>query len=201
MEKKQIVMYGGCFNPPLNSHFTLAEQLINEYDQIDKVVFVPVNSKYQKAGLISNIHRYKMLQLVCSENEKMEVSKIELESKRPMYTIETLKELKKIYPNNEIALAIGSDNLKELDLWHKAEELIKNFKIYVISRDKDNIEDIIENHKLLKENKSSFIKAKNNIISNLSSTYVREKLKNNKSIRYLTADKVIKYIKENNIYI
>ncbi len=201
MEKKQIVMYGGCFNPPLNSHFTLAEQLINEYDQIDKVVFVPVNSKYQKAGLISNIHRYKMLQLVCSENEKMEVSKIELESKRPMYTIETLKELKKIYPNNEIALAIGSDNLKELDLWHKAEELIKNFKIYVISRDKDNIEDIIENHKLLKENKSSFIKAKNNIISNLSSTYVREKLKNNKSIRYLTADKVIKYIKENNLYI
>lgn len=201
MEKKQIVMYGGCFNPPLNSHFTLAELLINEYDQIDKVVFVPVNSKYQKAGLISNIHRYKMLQLVCSENEKMEVSKIELESKRPMYTIETLKELKKIYPNNEIALAIGSDNLKELDLWHKAEELIKNFKIYVISRDKDNIEDIIENHKLLKENKSSFIKAKNNIISNLSSTYVREKLKNNKSIRYLTADKVIKYIKENNLYI
>ena len=201
MEKKQIVMYGGCFNPPLNSHFTLAEQLINEYDQIDKVVFVPVNSKYQKAGLISNIHRYKMLQLVCSENEKMEVSKIELESKRPMYTIETLKELKKIYPNNEIALAIGSDNLKELDLWHKAEELIKNFKIYVISRDKDNIEDIIENHKLLKENKSSFIKAINNIISNLSSTYVREKLKNNKSIRYLTADKVIKYIKENNLYI
>lgn len=201
MEKKQIVMYGGCFNPPLNSHFTLAEQLINEYDQIDKVVFVPVNSKYQKAGLISNIHRYKMLQLVCSENEKMEVSKIELESKRPMYTIETLKELKKIYPNNEIALAIGSDNLKELDLWHKAEELIKNFKIYVISRDKDNIEDIIESHKLLKENKSSFIKAKNNIISNLSSTYVREKLKNNKSIRYLTTDKVIKYIKENNLYI
>lgn len=200
MGKKQIVMYGGCFNPPLNSHFSLAEQLINEYEKIDKVVFVPVNSKYQKAGLVSNTHRYKMLQLVCSENEKMEVSKIEIESTRPMHTIETLKKFQKVYLNNEVTLAIGSDNLKELELWHKAEEIIKNFRIYVMSRDKDNIEDIIESHKLLKENKSSFIKVQNNIISNLSSTYVREKLKNKESIRYLTPDKVIKYIKENNLY-
>ena len=44
--KKKIVIFGGSFNPPLNSHFSLAEQIINEYKDIEKVVFVPVNSKY-----------------------------------------------------------------------------------------------------------------------------------------------------------
>ena len=62
--KKQIVIFGGCFNPPTNSHFLLAQQLINEYNQIEKIVFVPVNSKYQKAELIGNEDRYNMLKLV-----------------------------------------------------------------------------------------------------------------------------------------
>ena len=53
MNKKQILMYGGSFNPPLNSHFSLAQQLINEYTQIQKIIFVPVNSKYQKRDLIA----------------------------------------------------------------------------------------------------------------------------------------------------
>ena len=70
MEKKQIVMFGGCFNPPLNSHFSLAEQLVNQYQEIEKIVFVPVNEKYQKISLISNEHRYNMLKLVCDENER-----------------------------------------------------------------------------------------------------------------------------------
>ena len=50
--KKQIVIFGGCFNPPLNSHFSLAQQIVNEYSQIEKIIFVPVNSKYQKIDLI-----------------------------------------------------------------------------------------------------------------------------------------------------
>ena len=79
MERKQIVIFGGCFNPPLNSHFSLAQQIINEYENIEQIIFVPVNSKYQKADLISNEHRYKMLKLACDKNEKFDVSRIELD--------------------------------------------------------------------------------------------------------------------------
>lgn len=193
MKKKQIAMYGGCFNPPLNSHFSMAQQLINEYENIEKIVFVPVNSKYQKADLISNEHRYQMLKLICDKNEKMDVSRIEIDSDRPLYTIETLRKFQNIYPDYEIAFIIGSDNLKELYNWKKADELIKDFKIYVLERDKDNVTEIIKN-------KQNFIKAKNNIISNLSSSFVREKLKNEKSIRYLTPDEVVDYILANNLY-
>lgn len=200
MKKKQIVIFGGCFNPPLNSHFSLAEQLINEYNIIEKIVFVPVNSKYRKADLISNQHRYKMLKNVCDKNEKFEVSRIEIDSNRPLYTIETLIEFKKEYPEYEIAFILGSDNLKELNIWVKADELVKDFKIYVLERDKDSVEQILESNEFLKENKKSFIKAKNTITSNLSSTFVREKLKEGKSVRYLIPDEVISYVLENKLY-
>lgn len=200
MKKKQIAVFGGCFNPPLNSHFSLAEQLINEYNDIEKIVFVPVNSKYRKADLISNEHRYKMLKNVCDKNEKFEVSRIEIDSNRPLYTIETLIEFKKEYPEYEIAFILGSDNLKELNIWVKADELVKDFKIYVLERDKDSVEQILESNKFLKENKQAFIKAKNTITSNLSSTFVREKLKEGKSVRYLIPDEVISYVLENKLY-
>lgn len=200
MKKKQIAVFGGCFNPPLNSHFSLSEQLINEYDNIEKIVFVPVNSKYRKADLISNEHRYKMLKNICDKNEKFEVSRIEIDSNRPLYTIETLREFQKEYPEYEIAFILGSDNLKELNIWVKADEIVKDFKIYVLERDKDSVEKILESNEFLKENKQAFIKAKNTITSNLSSTFVREKLKEGKSVRYLIPDEVISYVLENKLY-
>ena len=200
MERKQIVIFGGCFNPPLNSHFSLAQQIINEYENIEKIVFVPVNSKYQKADLIDNEHRYKMLELVCKKNDKLDVSKIEIDSDRPLYTIETLRIFQAKYSEYEIAFIIGSDNLKELNTWQKADELTKDFKIYVLERDKDNIEEIIKTNEFLNKNKQAFIKAKDNITSNLSSTFVRNKLKNGKSIKYLTPDEVVEYIEEKKLY-
>lgn len=200
MIKKQILIFGGCFNPPLNSHFSLAEQIINEYSNIEKIVFVPVNSKYQKIDLISNEHRYQMLKLVCDKNDKFDVSRVEIDSTRPLYTIETLRTFQKTYSEKKIGFIIGSDNLKELDTWKKADELTKDFKIYVLERDKDNIEEIIQSNEFLNKNKQAFIKTKNNITSNLSSTFVREKLKNSKSIRYLAPDEVVSYILENKLY-
>ncbi len=200
MGRKQIVIFGGCFNPPLNSHFSLAQQIINEYENIEQIIFVPVNSKYQKADLISNEHRYKMLKLVCNNNDKFEVSSVEIDSDRPLYTIETLRSFQEKYSEYDIAFIIGSDNLKELDTWQKADELTKDFKIYVLERDKDNIEEIIKSNEFLNKNKQAFIKAKDNITSNLSSTFVRNKLKNSKSVKYLTPDEVVAYIEKNKLY-
>jgi len=198
--KKQIVMFGGCFNPPLNSHFSLADQVANEYEEIEKIVFVPVNGKYQKVDLISNEHRYQMLKAVCDNNPSFLVSRIELDSPRPLYTVETLRKLQEEYPEYEVAFLIGSDNLKELDTWEKAEELATEFKIYVLERARDDIAQIIEENPFLKKHKETFIPAKNNVTSNLSSTFVRRKIREGKGIRYLTPDEVMQYIEENHLY-
>lgn len=198
--KNIIAVFGGCFNPPLNSHFSLADQIVNEYEFIEKIIFVPVNNKYNKVDLLSNEHRYNMLKMVCDKNPKFELSKIEIESQRPLYTIETLNEIQKKYPKNIIWFIIGTDNLKTLEKWKKAEELVENYKILVLERDNDNINEIIENSKLLKKNKSSFIKVKNNIKSNISSTFVRDKIKRGKSIRYLVPEDIYLYIEKNNLF-
>ena len=193
-DDKIIVVFGGSFNPPLNSHFSLAEQIISEYENVEKLIFVPVNQKYQKKGLLDNKYRYEMLKSVCDKNDKFEVSDIELKKKRQPYTIETLEEIQKQYPEKTIWFTTGSDNLKELKTWEKAEDLVKKFKILVLERDEDCLEDIIKQDKFLSNNEKSFIKVKNSVKSSLSSSFVRNKIKEGKSIRYFTPDEVYEYI-------
>ena len=198
--KKILAVFGGSFNPPLNSHFSLAQQIINEYDNIEKVIFVPVNSKYEKQDLLPNKHRYNMLKLVCDKNDKFILSDIEIKQDRQLYTLETLELLQEQYPKYELCFTIGTDNLKSFPTWNNPEELSKKFKILVIERDEDNIEAILDENVFLKEHKNSFIKLKKNIRSNISSSFVRDKLKRGKSIRYLTPDEIYYYIKENKLY-
>ena len=73
LKNKTIAVFGGSFNPPLNSHFSIAEQIIEEYKNIEKIVFVPVSKAYKKSNLIENEHRYNMLKLVCDKNNKFSV--------------------------------------------------------------------------------------------------------------------------------
>ena len=201
MNKKIIGLFCGSFNPPLFSHFSLAEQLLNSDKNIEKIIFVPVSNKYNKQGLIMDEHRFNMLKLVCNKNPKFEVSNIELNTPRQPYTFETLLAMQKIYTEYEIRLIIGTDNLKELDSWYEIKQLLNRFKIIILARDEDNIEEIINNHILLSKYSSSFIKSNISIRTNLSSSFVRNEIKNHRSIRYLLPDEVIKYIAEKKLYI
>ena len=72
--------------------------------------------------------------------------------------------------------------------------------MYILRRDKDNVEEIIQSSDFLKKNRDAFVEAKNSIVSNLSSSLVREKLKKGKSIQYLTPDEVMHYIMKNKLY-
>lgn len=198
-KKNKIAIFGGSFNPPLCSHFSLAQQVINELE-MDKIIFIPVNSKYQKPGLIENEHRYNMLKLVCDKNEQFEVSDIELNQSRQLYTIETLELLQKQYLDSKIYFIIGSDNLKELITWKNPDELINKFRPIVLERGNDDIENIIKSDEFLLQNKDCFIKLNQSIKTNCSSTFVRGKIKERKSIRYLMPDEVYYYIEENKLY-
>ncbi len=201
LEKRTIAIFGGSFNPPLNSHFSIAEQIIEEYENIEKIIFVPVSKIYKKSNLIGNEHRYNMLKLVCDKNSKFSVSDVELKGDVQLHTIETLELLKKDYSNYELCFIIGTDNLKDLPNWNTPDLLLEKYNFLVVERDNDNIDEIISNSNLLSKYKKSIITVKNNIRSNISSTFVREKLINGKSIRYYTPDEVYYYIKDNNLYI
>ena len=199
-DKKILAIFGGSFNPPLNSHFSLAEQMLTEYKNIEKVIFVPVSTKYNKRGLLSNEHRYNMLKLVCDKNEDFEVSDVELVQEEQLDTLKTLELMQDEYPDYTLCFTMGTDNLKLISKWRLAEELVTSFKFLIIERDEDNMDEIINNDDFLMKHKDSFMKVKENIRSNISSTFVREKIKRGKSIRYFTPDEVYNYIKENNLY-
>lgn len=191
MGKKVIAVFGGSFNPPANSHISLAKQILENNRNIEKVIFVPVNVKYNKEGLALNEDRFFMLQKICENNEGLEVSDIEITSQRQLYTIETLKLIQEQYKDNEIYFVLGTDNLKELETWHEADELLKNFKMLVLERGNDDIEQIIEEDDFLKKYKTSFIKLQNIKKINLSSTEIRYKVKKGESIANLIPLEII----------
>ena len=177
MEKKIIAVFGGAFNPPANSHLSLAKQILEKNNMVEKVIFVPVNVKYNKDGLASNEARFSMLQEICKNVQGLEVSRIELDSKRQLYTLETLRLIKEQYKEHEIYFVLGSDNLKMLETWHNADTLLKEFKILVLERGEDKTEEIIEKNNFLKEYKDSIMKLSDINKIDLSSNKIRKKLK------------------------
>jgi len=200
MNKGIIAVFGGSFNPPLNSHFSLAEQVIEEIKEIEKIVLVPVSTRYSKQGLVEDKHRFNMLKIICDKNPKFEVSDIEIKSEKQPYTIQTLENIQKQNLGKDIYFIIGTDNLKELCTWYRADELLEKYKVLVLRRNKDNIKEIISNCSLLTKYKDSIIELKNIVTIDLSSSIVRKKIKNGESIKYLAPDEVIEYMDKNKLY-
>lgn len=199
-KKNTIVIYGGSFNPPLNSHFSIAQQVINEYEEVEKIIFVPVNKTYPKEDLEENKYRYDMVKMITDKNKNFEISDIDFKQDYSMNTVDVLDEIQKEYKDKQLWFLTGSDNLKYISKWDGGKELLKKYIILVIERDKDNINEIIDNDEVLQFYKANIMKLKEGIKSNYNSTYVRNQIKNKKNVRYLMPDEIYKYIKNNNLY-
>lgn len=192
----RIGIFGGSFNPPHKMHKDIAFYLIqNNY--LDKVIFVPTGSKYKyKTNLLPNKYRYDMVKLMTDKNPNYEVSDYELKD-NVIYTYDTLNYFKNKYKDDIIYFICGTDNLSYIDKWKEGIYLLSNYKFLVINRSTDNIDQIL----------NKFREYKNNIyvvdmkMNELSSTFIREKLKNNDNTvkNYLDSD-VYRYILKNNLY-
>lgn len=199
-QKNNIVVFGGSFNPPLNSHFSIAQQVLNQYEEVEKVIFAPVSDKYPKSSLIENKHRYNMLKIITDKNDRFMVSDIDMYGEKSLPTIRVLEEMQKKFPDKEIMALMGSDNLREIHTWDRAEELVSKYKFLVMEREPDIMEDILNANELLKRYQSNFTKINQGIKTNFNSNYIRNQIKNGKSIRYLVPEQVYQYIEENKLY-
>lgn len=195
--KNKILIFGGTFNPIHNGHLILAEHCINE-EGFDKVVFIPTMNPYYKDTLDFET-RLKMLKMAIKDNDKFAYSSIEekynLEGK--LYLIlEKISELS----DDDITILIGSDSLMNLDWWYKIDEILKNYKILVLKRD-DEDEAIDIKIAEYKEKYGADIKVLNNKRVEISSSMIREMIKNGKSIKYLVRDDVEKFIRDEKLYV
>ena len=199
-EKRGIAIFGGSFNPPLNSHVTLAKEILKKFKVLEKLIFVPVSTRYQKESLVSDNHRYNMLKLICRKEDKLEVSDVELNLDKQLYTVQTLHIFKNKYKNYDIYFVMGTDNLKELNTWKEAERILSDYKVIVLERNDDNLCDVINKDELLKKYRQALVKIDGINKIYLSSTMIREKIKNGEDIEQFIDRDVLNYIKRNNLY-
>ena len=200
MERKIIAIFGGSFNPPIISHINLAKQILKKMKNIEKVIFVPVSTKYRKEGLLEDEHRFNILKIICDKEKNLEVSKLELESSKRLYTIETLDFFKDKYKKNDIYFIMGTDNLKQIETWKNPEQILGNYKIIVLERGNDNLDEIIGSIDLLKNNEESIIRINDLEKYNLSSTMIRLKIKNGENVEEFIDKDVLEYIINNKLY-
>lgn len=199
MKTKKLIVYGGSFNPPSFAHITLAKQLIHGIEA-DMLLFLPVGDHYKKNGLISANHRVNMLKLACNDSKNLQVSLIEIQAEKRLYTIETLDMIREIYKNYEIFFVMGMDNLRDICNWKEYERLFREYKIIVMNRASDTLNKVFKDIPHLKCYKDNIIQIVGLLQTDISSTLIRKYISENKPIKHLTTKEISKYIKDNKLY-
>ena len=194
-------LFGGTFNPPHVAHLRLAEKAI-EGAGLDRVIIMPAFIPPHKAApeLLKSEDRFELCRRTFC-GEKFEISDLELRRKGKSYTVETLEELKKLYPDDEFFLIIGSDMLLSFKNWYRYEDILKYASLCVMTREKAvSRKTLFEYCKnVLKLSSEDFIILDSDAFE-LSSTEVRQKAKEGKNLSNMLTEKANEYIKEKSFY-
>ncbi len=198
--KEKYGFFGGSFNPVTNAHINLANLIAEKYN-LDKVIFVPMGDKYKKQNLISEKDRYEMLKLATNNNEKLEVSDIELNLPYALTMLQAFKKIQEKYSDVRPYFIIGADNLNKLISLSDFEILAENYEYIVIKRNDIQINEIIASNPILKRFKDHFNILEENPYEQISSTKVRKSINNEiLTLDDMIPDEVYEYIVNKKIY-
>lgn len=184
---KKIGILGGTFDPPHLGHLIIAEEVRYQM-QLDEIWFIPTNiPPHKKEASTDKQHRVNMLKKATESNRFFSIHTIEVEKEEKSYTIHTIKELKSIYPGYEFYFIIGADMVEYLPKWHQIESLQKLITFIGVGRPgySEEAEGVIQ---------------VNVPQLDLSSSMIREKIKNQEPVQYFMTENVYQYIKENKLY-
>ncbi|WP_332690807.1 nicotinate-nucleotide adenylyltransferase [Halalkalibacter lacteus] len=189
---KKIGLFGGTFNPPHLGHLLFAQEVLVAYD-LDEIWFIPVNVPPHKESddLASNQDRVDMLIGATNENERFHVNTIELEREGPSYTIDTMKQLKQLYPNDQFYFLIGGDMIEYLPKWERIDELMELVTFIGVKRPGSSVETTVY---------SSFVCLLEMPQVDLSSTTIRQRVQEGKPITYMVPKVVEELVKERSLY-
>lgn len=185
-------LFFGSFNPIHTGHLIIASYMAN-FTDLDEVWLVvsPQNPLKNKKGLGNMYDRLEMARLAIELAEHLKVSDIEFNLPQPSYTIDTLAYLQEKHPAKEFVLIMGADNLASLKKWKNYEVLLKNYPIYVYPRPGSDVTEWI-NHPSITLTETPQME--------ISSTFIRQALKDNKNIKFLVPENVIAFMDSKNMY-
>lgn len=197
---KKYGIFGGSFNPIHYGHLMICEYIKEEMG-LDKVIFIPTGNPPHKELELSAKDRYDMVRLAISPNPDFEISDIETTRVKKSYTVDTIRELKKIYKEEKLYFLIGLDSLFQLKTWMKIGDLSQEIEFVVALRpgylDREEINKEID---FLRENFGTKINLIKTPLYEISSTDLRDRIRDGKSLRYLIPKKVLDYIEESGFY-
>lgn len=187
----KVGLYFGSFNPVHNGHLIIGQHILNETN-IDKLWFVvsPQNPFKHQKTLLNEYDRLHLVKMAIEGSPNLKATDVEFKLPKPSYTIDTLTHLHEKYPQHQFSIVMGSDSFQNIEAWKNADQLKKNYTIYVYERPGFP----------LAETKSKNIIPVQAPLLQISSTHIRELIQKNKSIRFLVPDIVKEEITRNNYY-
>lgn len=185
-------LYFGSFNPVHIGHMAIANYMV-EFTDIEELWFVvsPQNPMKDKNSLLEDYHRLKLTQLAVGNDKRFYVSDVEFKMPIPSFTIDTLTYLKEKQPYREFCIIMGSDGLKNFHKWKNADILAEQYPRLVYPRPGFSKEEILS-HK-----NTSLVDAP---LMEISSSFIRKAIRNEKDIRYFLPEKTYKYIVDMHFY-
>jgi len=192
--KRKVGLFFGSFNPIHIGHLIIANHMVENSD-LDEVwlVVTPHNPHKKKSTLLDNHHRLEMVYRACEHFENLKPSNIEFGLEQPNYTVNTLAHLQEKFPTNEFCLIMGEDNLKSFHRWKNYEVILENHQLYVYPR-------IAEGMVVERFRDHAKITRVDAPIIEISATFIRRSISEEKNVTPLLPDDVWKYIDEMNFY-
>lgn len=186
-------LFFGSFNPVHIGHMIIANHMI-QYTDLKEVWMVvsPHNPLKSKASLAKDSDRLHLVQLAIDDNPHIKASNIEFSLPVPSYTIDTLIHLQEKYPKRAFCLIMGGDSVESLPKWKNYELLLQNYDIYVYERPGYNT--------TLAEDNPRIKIVKDVPMMDISATFIRNAIRDKKSIQYLVPEKVFDYLDGSQMY-
>ena len=190
--KEKIGLYFGSFNPIHIGHLIIADYIVQDTD-LDKIWFVvsAQNPLKELSSLADNQTRYQLVQSAIQDNPDFYASDEEFSLPIPSYTVNTLAFFAEKYKDKEFSLIMGQDNLCVFDKWKDYNSILDNYNIYVYPRKGCSVTQF-DNH--------PHVHYVNALLIDISATFIRQRIKQGRSVRYLVCAKVLEQIEKKGLY-
>jgi nicotinate-nucleotide adenylyltransferase len=195
----RVGILGGAFNPPHIGHLVCAQEALVQLE-LERVVFMPVGvPPHREIDLDPGAEvRFEMVELAVADDERFEVSRLELDREGPSYTADTLEQLAGESPEDELFLILGGDQAAALASWHEPEQVLERATVAVVERVSWGRNAIMI--KIGRLPGAQRVRYLDMPLIQVSSSSIRRRVRQGAPIRYLVPDKVADYIETKGLY-
>ncbi|MDK7180057.1 nicotinate-nucleotide adenylyltransferase [Corynebacterium riegelii] len=192
----RIGVMGGTFDPIHHGHLVAASEAAHRF-ALDEVVFVPTGQPWQKAGrqISPAEDRYLMTVIATASNPRFAVSRVDIDREGPTYTIDTLRDLREVYPDAELFFITGADALSSIMSWHDWDKMFELAEFVGVTR---------PGYELTEDMLPQDIQERVHLLDipamAISSTDCRERASQGRPVWYLVPDGVVQYIAKHGLY-